>query len=78
MNCFNDPKPLFIALKNETFIIDRNPYNAISCIIQKAQASESFFRITDFHSESRGSYICSALNLFFKSDISCRYATLLS
>jgi hypothetical protein len=44
MNCFNDPKPLFIAIKNETFIIGSNSYDHIICIIQKAQPVRKFFQ----------------------------------
>ena len=43
MKCFDDPKPTFISVKNETFIIDGKSYDAITCIIQKAQAIRKFF-----------------------------------
>ncbi len=44
MNCFDDPKPSFISVRNETFIIDGQPYHAIRCMIQKAQAVRKFFQ----------------------------------
>ena len=44
MNCFNDLKPTFISVKNETFIIEGKPYDTITCIIQKTQAIRKFFQ----------------------------------
>jgi len=44
MKCFDDPKPTFISVKNETFIIDGKSYHSITGIIQKAQAIRKFFQ----------------------------------
>ncbi len=44
MNCFDDPKPSFISVRNETFIINGQSYQAIQCMIQKAQPVRKLFQ----------------------------------
>ena len=44
MNCFDDPKPAFVSVQNETFFINGQSYQAIRCIIQKAQGVRKLFQ----------------------------------